>query len=928
MTVSGYDLTGPVLLLGAMTGLGYALLGIGLVLTYRSSRVINFAHGAVGLFAAGLFAVVVGRYRVPYLLGFPAAVLCGGLIGAGLQAAIVRRLDSSPRVLAMVATLGVGEALLLLALSFNSGGLGGRNFPLPPFVPDFEVGPLFVGPSLTALMALTPVVLAGLGLFLWRSRYGIAMRGAASNPDAATLAGASPANMAMLAWGLAGAIAAFSALLVLPSKGVVTPDSLGPGFLLRGLAAAALARFASLPVTFAAGVGLGVMEAVFASNPGAAGAFEVAVFALVFVGVGLQSGRRRGREPEDRWAGLAPAPPIPDAWRRLPLIRWAPAGAAGLGLGAAALAPVWLTNQHAFVLAVVFGFAVVALSVSLLTGIGGQLSLGQVAFAAVGALAAVPVLRETGSLAASMACAAAVGGIVAAAVGLPALRVRGQLLGVATLAFTLMASGWLLRQDWAFGRTGVSAPPRRLLGLELTTSRSYYYAALAAFVVAAAAAGLVRRSGFGRRLRAVRDNEDAARALRTRASAVKLGSYALAGALAGLGGAVIAFASTQISAALFTPRGSVDAVSIAVIGGLGGVVGPLLGALYLIGIPRLFDLGLTPLAALNAGWLILILEQPRGLSALLAKVRDGYCGAVARRRGLMHAPAGEPGLAPTAGGSPVPDELALGARAPDDPPLAQPALRLGPVKSPAAGDRAGRERPEDLLVAEGLSKRFGGTKAVDGVSFSVAAGDRLGIIGPNGAGKTTLFEMIGGFVRPDSGSVRFAGADVSSHPPERRSRAGLVRSFQNARLFPTMTVLETLELAASANPARPDPFGLLRYFDLGRWASQPLSTVPTGTRRLVELAACLALSPRLLLLDEPSAGIAHSETERLAVVLDQIAADHGVTFVIIEHDVALLTEVCDRMMALEVGRVIALGPPVEVTSHPDVIRSYLGDHTD
>ena len=970
MTVGGYDLTGPVLLLGAMTGLGYALLGIGLVLTYRSSRVINFAHGAVGLFAAGLFAVVVGRYGVPYLLGFPAAVLCGGLIGAGLQAGIVRRLDSSPRVLAMVATLGVGEALLLLALSFNSGGLGGRNFPLPPFVSDFEVGPLFVGPSLTALMVLTPVVLAGLGLFLWRSRYGIAMRGAASNPDAATLAGASPANMAMLAWGLAGAIAAFSALLVLPSKGVVTPDSLGPGFLLRGLAAAALARFASLPVTFAAGVGLGVMEAVFASNPGAAGAFEVAVFALVFVGVGLQSGRRRGREPEDRWAGLAPPPPIPEAWRRLPLIRWAPVGAAGLGLGAAALAPVWLTNQHAFVMAVVFGFAVVALSVSLLTGIGGQLSLGQVAFAAVGALAAVPVLRATGSLAAAMACAAVVGGIAAAAVGLPALRVRGQLLGVATLAFTLMASGWLLRQDWAFGRTGVSAPPRRLLGLELTTSRSYYYAALAAFVVAAAAAGLVRRSGFGRRLRAVRDNEDAARALRTRATVVKLGSYASAGALAGLGGAVIAFASTQISAALFTPRGSVDAVSIAVIGGLGGVVGPLLGALYLIGIPRLFDLGLTPLAALNAGWLILILEQPRGLSALLMKVRDGYCGAVARRRGLAPESDGGPGLAPaadgspapghasrapTAGGSPAPGHAsrvpiaggepapagsapaepepgqpALGAQVPDDlaPAQAQPSLRLGPVKSQAADERADRERSEDLLVAEGLSKRFGGTLAVDGVSFSVAAGDRLGIIGPNGAGKTTLFEMIGGFVRPDSGSVRFAGADVSSYPPERRSRAGLVRSFQNARLFPTMTVLETLELAASANPARPDPFGLLRYFDLGRWASQPLSTVPTGTRRLVELAACLALSPRLLLLDEPSAGIAHSETERLAVVLDQIAADHGVTFVIIEHDVALLTEVCDRMMALEVGRVIALGPPAEVTSHPDVIRSYLGDHTD
>ncbi len=232
---------------------------------------------------------------------------------------------------------------------------------------------------------------------------------------------------------------------------------------------------------------------------------------------------------------------------------------------------------------------------------------------------------------------------------------------------------------------------------------------------------------------------------------------------------------------------------------------------------------------------------------------------------------------------------------------------------------------ETLLTVEGLSKSFGGTRAVHNVSFSVAPGDRLGVIGPNGAGKTTLFDLISGFVRPDSGVVRFDGRDISSHPPERRSRLGLVRSFQNARLFPTMTVLETVELAASANPARPDPAEMLHAFGLGANALRPLSTLPTGTRRLVELAATVALHPRLLLLDEPSAGVTQAETEQLAALLDRIADDHEMTFVIIEHDVALLTEVCDRMMALEVGEVVAQGTPAEVTAHPEVIRAYLGD---
>ncbi len=231
-------------------------------------------------------------------------------------------------------------------------------------------------------------------------------------------------------------------------------------------------------------------------------------------------------------------------------------------------------------------------------------------------------------------------------------------------------------------------------------------------------------------------------------------------------------------------------------------------------------------------------------------------------------------------------------------------------------------------MVQGLSKRFGGTVAVSQASFEVAAGERVGIIGPNGAGKTTLFEMISGFLKPDSGRTIFAGLDVSRWSPERRSRLGLVRSFQNARMFETLTVRETVELAASTNRRPPDIDHLLRSLGLTDLSTQPLSVLPTGSRRIVELGANLAMSPRLLLLDEPSAGVSQAETDHLAHVLDTAGTALGASFVIIEHDVALLTHMCDTMLAMETGRVIASGTPAEVTSHPAVIRSYLGTTTD
>ncbi len=904
--MGSFDVSGPLLLLGTIFGLGYALLGIGLVLAYRSSGFINFAHGSIGLVAASMMSVVVKDYGVPYWLGFVGALIVAALLAAGIESFVVRKLAAAPKVLAMVATLGAAEALLLLSLSFSKGGLGGGNFPQPPGFPQFDLT-VFVSPSATALLCLSPVVVGGLYLFLQRSRFGLAIRGAAANPDSATLAGVDPRHMAMLSWALAGGIAAFAAMLIIPNQSTVTADALGPDFIIRGLAVAALARFANLPIALLAGLGIGLVEQILASNPEATGWFEVALFVLILVGVAMQV--RVGRELSERWSSLSPSRRLPDSYRDIWLIRnlgWVVGGVAAV---AAALVPLGISNRSAFVLSTIVAFATIGISVSFLTGLAGQLSLGQVAFAAIGAVAGVRVAVDTGSLLLGLLCGGAVGAAASAAVGLPALRVRGLLLAIATLAFALATFSWLLRQDWAFG-AGLSSRPASVLGIELTTSRAFYFVALAVFAGVLAVAHVLRRSSFGRSLVAVRDNEAAARVLQIAPRRLLLQAYAFAGFVAGVGGVILAMSNTFVTRSIFTPSDSINVVSLAVIGGLSELTGPLFGAAYLIGIREFFDLELSALAGLNAAWLILILEQPRGFHGLLETTRRNLIDQIARLRGVDPVAARDEEAEHEAGtASVVPAESA-------------PPTRSGGT----------------VLEVGGLTRSFGDLVAVDDVSFTVAEGETLGLIGPNGAGKTTVFELVSGYLRPHAGTVLFEGADVTGLTPEARSRRGLVRSFQNAPLFPTMTPRDIVFLAnqrahqhgfvvggsRTERELEDHTSDTLAMFGLNRLADQPVSLLSTGTRRLVELAANVALRPRLLLMDEPSAGIAQAETEALGAVIAQIRQAYGITLVVIEHDMPLLTSVCDRLIALEVGAVIAEGTPAEVQADPAVVQSYLG----
>ena len=923
--VEGFTVPAPVLLLGVIVGLTYGLLAVGLVLVHRTSGIINFAHGEVGTFAASFFGVwvgtrAIGGFGLPYWLMLPAAMAVAAGANVAVEMVAVRRLRRAPKVMSLVMTLGAAQFLLLVSLAINTRIRSGSLYPRPPGFPTFGVGALTITPEYSAMLILSPILVGALALFLSRTRYGIALRAASENRDAALMNAIPADRMSSLAWALAGVAAAFVAILQFPQKGyVIGGTALGPALLVRGLLAAVVARLSSLPVALAFGVVVGVIEQVALWNTDGAGPTEVILF-LVMLTVLLLRPRHVGRSARsENWAELRSWPQLPAAWRDLPRVRFAtPVGAVvatllfvGVGL---------TSNRVALAFTLVVAFTMVGLSVYVVTGLGGQLSLGQFAVAGVGAVVSVHVVDDVmRSIPVGILAGGLAGAAVCLLVGMPALRISGLMLGVATLAFSVAAEAWLFVQPWAIG-DGVR-PPRLVLVDDLVdTSRGYFLFALPFLAGALWLVRNVSRSSYGRALRGLRDNEDGARAFGVPATRRKLEAFAFAGFLAGCGGAIYAHGLPRLTASSFAATESITVVAVALIGGLALMIGPLLGALYLLALPALVTLDAVGLAVSTFGWLVLLLYFPGGLAQAVKPLRGRLLGWLAE--GATHDEAGQ-----------AQDVVAE---------IKAATSSLVPVR--ATDGRVAPASSEALLDVTGLSKSFGGVEAVKNVSLQVAAGETVGIIGPNGAGKTTLFELIGGFTPADSGTVRFGGRDISDLSPERRSRLGVVRSFQDARLFPTLTVRETLELAAERQ--QPSPLwsslvawpsalardtarrahaeDLLGLMGLARYADSAVSELSTGTRRITDLAALLVLRPRLVLLDEPSSGVAQRETEALGGLLAQLRVALDTTFLIIEHDMPLLLGISDRVIAMETGQVIAEGRPDDVVKHPQVVASYLG----
>lgn len=895
-----------VVLLGIATGLQAALLGMGLVLIYRASRFINFAQAQMGAIAAATLATLVLEVHAPYPIAFVAALAVGGLTGAAIERLLGWRLFERSRLTLLVATIGVSQLVLLATLNGplkpDSALLAVKGYP-EPFTLRWTVGSFVLSSSQVTTLVIGPLVAVGLLLFLDRTRTGKAIRGAASNPDAARLAGVSVRRVSLTVWVLASLVSSLTAILFAPSQSALGfSASDGTGLLLRGLAAALIAGMLDFRIALAAGVALGIIEQCTLFYTNVTGLADLSVVLMLAAGLLLRARvLERDIRTDDGLVVEPPAAPVPERVREFLMVRHA--GRIGWLLlfaviSVAPLLPGLQTQERAVFLLFMLSFAMVGLGLTVLTGWAGQVSLGQFAVLGVGAYAAAYVQRWDLGLPVMFLGAGLVGAVASAAVGSVAVRFRGLFLGVVTLGFAFAARAWLFRQRWVTGDTTeiVHLRAPHLFGLEVSTARSAYAVGVVLLALTVLSLRSLRKSGVGRALVAVRDNDRLASAYGLTPTATKLVGLAVAGFVTGLAGGLWGMAQQTWNASAFDPGMSFIMLSIVIVGGLGTLQGPIFGAIAVFAWPYLVHDANTPvIRALTSGLLLLLtlIFVPGGLASLLDRVRVAFARLV---DGIV------------------------------------PDVQFGPDPG---------SRP---LQATGVSVSFGGIRALQDVTVHVEKGEIVGLIGGNGAGKSTLLDCISGHLRPDDGKVFIGGEEVQDLPAEYRPVLGLSRTFQDARLVPGLTLTELVMTAldrknrsgtigallgapwvqSAERDKRTSAQEILTSFGLADRAESRVSELSTGMRRVCDLAALAAAEPAIVLLDEPTAGLAQREVEEFAPLLRKLRDDLGCSLLVVEHDMPMLMALCDRIYCLEQGVVIVEGTPDEVRADSRVIASYLG----
>ena len=532
-------------------------------------------------------------------------------------------------------------------------------------------------------------------------------------------------------------------------------------------------------------------------------------------------------------------------------------------------------------------YAVAVFGLSIVLGLCGQINLAQAAFFALGAYSVALGTVDYGlpfwlCLVGGMALAFAAG----AGLGLTTLRLGGHYLAMVTISFQQILTVVLLNAiRFTHGPDGVSSIPRPA---GFTSGQAFLALVVAILAISGYLVWRLADTRLGRAMRAVRDNELAASANGIDVFRTKLIAFALAALLGGLGGGLFAGGFSYISPDQFAFANSIVLLTMALLGGASSPIGAAIGTGLLILIPEwLRFLKSVPglyLAVYGLAVILIVVFMPDGIW--------GYVSRLFRTRERAQSKAGEP-------------------------------LTLRPVNSGAP----------IALEVRGLCKNFGGLKAVDGVDLQVRRGGVHALIGPNGSGKTTTLNVVTGLYRASAGAIFVDGVDVTALPAHKRTVAGLARTFQNIRLFRSMTALENVVVGAERDgnalveggrdALRRRARAALDFVGLGHRANDTIPSFSYGHQRLIEIARALAANPTVLLLDEPAAGLNMSEKKALKDLLGRIAAQ-GLTILLIDHDMALIAGATRHLTVLNFGRRIADGETADVLQQPDVAAAYLG----
>jgi ABC-type branched-subunit amino acid transport system ATPase component/ABC-type branched-subunit amino acid transport system permease subunit len=894
-----------ILLIGAVLGTVTALMAMGLILVYRTNRIVNFAQGSLGgvggVLAVQLFLTAGWNYFVAVLLG----VAVGVAVGALTEVLVIRRFRNSPRLVLTVATIGLAQILgafeLLIPTWMGSKGLILSGFKTPISL-EFQIHPLiFTGNHLLIVLAV-PAVIAGLAWFLLRTDAGVAVRAAAENVDRALLLGIPIRRLSTLVWALAAGLSTLTFVLKAPFSGVSPSALAGPTILLPALAAAVIARMESLPMAVVAGIGLGVLEQLVLWNSEAASASDMA-FLLVILAALLAQRHRLSRGQDtgmSTWSAIGAVRRIPRELRDLPEVRIGRAAVIALLAVSALVAPHLVAPSTAGLMAFALLWGIVAVSLVVLTGWGGNISLGQFAIVGTGAVFAGNLMQRTGlDFFIVLVAAGAVGALLALLIGLPALRIQGPFLAVTTLGLAVAFDTYLLNP--------VNFPdliqqevtrPVVFQRFDLDSDVTAYYLCLVFLCLALVLAAGVRRARSGRVLVATRDNERAAEAMAVATTRAKLSGFVLAGVLAGVAGGLYVMMLQGTRVGSFQPVRSLEVFSMAVIGGLGSTGGALLGVFALRWVEQLVS-ATVRLLVTGTGLLLILYALPGGLLQAVLWGRDRLLRLVADRRGII-----------------VPS-------------LVADRREGGPGDAPApprARSRRGVAPTEALLSVRGLDVSYGSVQVLFGVDFDVEEGEIVALLGTNGAGKSTLLKGVSGLVAPDRGTVHLAGDEITGQPADRIARVGSSLMPGGRGVFPTLSVAENLRLAGwmlrkdptASQEARAQVLDLFPV--LAERQDQLAGDLSGGEQQMLSLAQAFMTRPKIMMLDELSLGLAPTVVSQLLDVVRRIHAT-GVTIVVVEQSVNVALELAERAVFMEKGEVRFEGPTRALLERPDILRS-------